>query len=110
MTIYFHSHDLQLYRKRHRSNNRYSISATLTVIQTDIQPMDPQRLQMEGGRFGATYTAFVDQDINIKEGDQAVDTATGKRYSVKGVQSWGGAGLLDHIELILVSIDGTDSN
>lgn len=107
MTIYFNSHDIQIYRKRRiGSSNRYAMSATLTVYEADIQPAGAERLQMVDGRFGAVYETYMDASINIKEGDQVVDTSNGKRYSVKGVTEWDGAGLLDHKEVILVSVDG----
>lgn len=61
---------------------------------------------MVEGRFGAVYETFVDVSVSIKEGDQVVDTATNKRYSVKGVTEWDGAGMLDHKEVVLVSQDG----
>lgn len=107
MTVFFNSNDIQLYRNRRiGSTNRFAMSATLTVFPADIQPASPERLEMVDGRFGAVYTTFMDPSIDIKEGDQAVDTATNKRYSVKGINHWEGAGLLDHIEIVLVSIDG----
>jgi hypothetical protein len=59
---------------------------------------------MVNGRFGAIYSAFIEASIDIKENDQIV-TSDGKRYSVKGVQKWSGAGLLDHIELVLAAQD-----
>lgn len=106
MTIFFNSHDIQLYRRRKKgSSDRYGMSATLTVVQADIQPLSTERLQMVDGRFGATWEAYMDASIQIKEGDQAVDTATNKRYSVKGVTSWDGSGILDHKLIVLVSID-----
>lgn len=105
--IYFNSHDIQLYRRRRiGSTNRYAMSATLTVLQADIQPMDQQRTQLYDGKYGQVWDTFMDQSIDIKEGDQAVDTATGKRYSVKAVTTWEGAGLLDHKEVVLMSMDG----
>jgi hypothetical protein len=51
-----------------------------------------------------TFIAFIEATVDVKEGDQIV-TADGKRYSVKGIQKWQGAGLLDHIELTLTSQD-----
>lgn len=109
MTIFFSSHDIQIYRRRRRSgSDRYGMSATLTVYPADIQPAGAQRLEMVGGRFGAVYETYMDASINIKEGDQVVDTSTNKRYSVKGVTEWDGAGLLSHKEIILVSVDGND--
>lgn len=107
MTLFFNSHDIQIYRRRRiGSANRFAISATLTVFSADIQPAGAERLEMVGERFGAVYETFVDPSVEIKEGDQVVDTATGKRYSVKGVTEWDGAGLLDHKEVVLVSQDG----
>lgn len=109
MTIFFSSHDIQIYRRRRiASTNRFALSATLTVYQADIQPAGAERLEMVGGRYGAVYETYMDASIDIKEGDQLVDTTTNKRYSVKGVTEWDGAGLLDHKEIILVSEDGND--
>lgn len=110
MTIFFSSHDLQLYRQRRKGNtNRYGLSATLTVFEADIQPAQPERLELAGERFGTVYETFVDASIDVKESDQMVDVDTNKRYSVKGVTNWSGAGLLDHLEVILVSMDGNDA-
>lgn len=107
MTIFFSSNDMQLYRKRRKgSTNRYGMSATLTVFEADIQPATQERIEMVDGRFGATYQTFIDPSIDVKEGDQMVDIDNGKKYSVKGVNNWAGAGLLDHVEVILVSQDG----
>lgn len=107
MTLFFDSHDVQIYRKRRKGNSdRYGLSVTLTVTQADIQPASLERTQASEGRIGAVYQAFLDRSIDVKEGDQIVDTATEKRYSVKGVTTWEGAGLLDHKELTLQSEDG----
>lgn len=105
--IFFNSTDIQIYRHRRiGSTNRYGVSATLTVYPADIQPAQTERLEMVEGRFGAVYQTFMDASIDIKEGDQVIDTATNKRYSVKGVTEWDGAGLLSHKEIILVAQDG----
>lgn len=107
MTIFFSSQDLTIYRRRQRSGtDRYGLSVTLTVASADVQPASLERTQAAEGRIGATWDAYVDKDIDIKEGDQLVDTSTGKRYSVKAVTNWYGAGLLDHKELVLMSVDG----
>ncbi len=110
MTIYFPNHSIQIYRRRRKgSSDRYAMSATFTAYQGDIQPASQERTEFVQGRFGATYTAFVEATVDIKEGDQAHiigGTYNGKTFSVKGVQHWEGAGLLDHIELILVAQDG----
>lgn len=105
MTLFFPSDQIQIYRRRRKgSSDRVALSATFTAYQSDIQPASPERIEMVQGRFGATYTAFVDASIDIKEGDQV--RTSDKTYSVRGVQHWEGAGLLDHIELVLVSVDG----
>lgn len=106
--VFFVSHSIQIYRKRRRgSSNKYSMSATLTVASADIQPMGVERTQLLGGKYGQLWDAYVDVSLNIKEGDQIV--TNGKRYSVKGVVEWNGAGLLSHKELTLMSMDGDDA-
>lgn len=110
MTIYFNSHDIQIYRHRRKgSSNRFGMSATLTVVSADIQPMTQERTNLFDGKYGQMWDTFMDSSIQIKEGDQCVDTATNKRYSVRSVTQWSGAGLLDHKEVVLVSMDGTDA-
>lgn len=110
MTLFFSSDQIQIYRRRRKGNtDRVALSATFTAYQSDIQPASPERIEMVQGRFGATFTAFVDTNVDIKEGDQVHVTSgefEGKVYSVRGVQNWQGAGLLDHIELVLVAVDG----
>jgi len=81
------------------------MTATYTAYSADIQPATKERVEMFDGRFGSVYTAFIDASIDIKEGDQVV-TGAGHKYSVKGVQRWSGAGLLDHLEIVLVARDG----
>lgn len=107
-TIYFKSHEITIYRKRRiGSTNRFSVSATLTAYQMDIQPETrPERVQMDGSRYGTMWIGFISADVTIKENDEVRVTDTGKVYSVKGVQKWAGAGLLDHQELTLISQDG----
>lgn len=105
MTLFFLNHEIQIYRRRRKgSSNKYAISATFTAYQSDIQPASQERTEFVQGRIGTTFTAFVDTTVDIKEGDQ-VRTEDGKVYSVKGVQIWAGAGLLDYTELILTSQD-----
>lgn len=110
MTLFFKNHQIQIYRRRRKgSSDRYAMSATFTAYQSDIQPASQERAEFVQGRFGATYTAFVEATVDIKEGDQAHiigGTFDNKVFSVKGVSHWEGAGLLDHIELILVAQDG----
>lgn len=106
MTLFFHNHQIQIYRHRKKGNaDRYGMSATFTSYNADIQPASQQRTEFVSGRIGATFTAFVDASVDIKENDQIVTSDDGKRYSVKGVQRWQGAGLLDHLELTLTSQD-----
>lgn len=105
MTLFFKNHQIIIFRKRRISGtDRYSVSATFTAYQADIQPASQERTEFVAGRIGTTFTAFVEATVDIKEGDQ-VRTEDGKKYSVKGVQHWQGAGLLDHIELTLTSQD-----
>jgi hypothetical protein len=106
MTLFFKSDQIQIYRKRRiGSNNRFNISATGTIWQADIQPASPQRTEAVQGRFGAVFTAFVDVDCDVKENDQIHIVETGKIYTVRGVNIWRNAGLLDHKELTLTSKD-----
>lgn len=105
-TLFFKSHEITIYRRRRiNGTNRYNMSATFTAYPADIQPATAERVDMFEGRFGTIFTAFVDADVDIKENDQVVDSS-GKRYSVKGLQRWQGAGLLDHLEIVLVAQDG----
>ncbi len=105
MTIFFRNSEIQIYRRRRvGSTHTYGMSATGTVWSADIQPASPQRQESIQGRFGAVFTGFVDATCDVKEGDQI--HVNNKIYSVKGVQKWQGAGLLDHIELLLTSEDG----
>lgn len=107
MTIYFPSDQITIFRKRRiHGTNRFSISATYTPFEADIQPATKERVSFFEGRYGSVYTAFIDVLVDIKEGDQVVALSNGKRYSVKGVERWQGAGLLDHLELSLVAQDG----
>lgn len=107
MTLFFRNHQITIFRRRRKgTTDRYGMSATFTAYNADIQPASQERTEFIQGRFGATYTAFVEATVDIKEGDQVVTTDDGKRYSVKGVNHWQGAGLLDHIELIMTSQDG----
>lgn len=107
MTLYFPSDQIQVYRQRRKgSTHRYGMSATGTVWDADIQPASPQRIESVQGRFGATFTAFVDVDCDVKEGDQIHIIGDSKVYTVAGINIWRSAGLLDHKELALVSRDG----
>lgn len=108
MTVYFTNSNIEIFRKRRiGSTNRFSMSATLTPYLADIQPETrPERVEMDGARYGTLWIAFVDASVDIKENDEIHIVDTDKVYSVKGVQEWGGAGLLDHKEVTLVSQDG----
>lgn len=109
MTIFFKNHEITIYRRRRKgSSDRYAMSATFTAYSADIQPASQERTEFVAGRIGTTYTAFVDSTIDIKESDQVHiigGAYNGKVFSVKGVQHWEGAGLLDHTELTLTSQD-----
>lgn len=104
MTLFFPNESIQIYRNRRiGSAHRFSMSATGTIWRADIQPASQTRQESLQGRFGAVFTAFVEVDCDVKEGDQ-IHVGT-KVYSVKGVNIWRGAGLLDHKELLLTSQD-----
>lgn len=107
MTLFFQNHQITIYRNRKSGSGSYkaALSATFTAYYADIQPASDSRTEFVNGRIGATFTAFVETTVDIKEGDQIV-TEDGKHYSVRGVAAWSGAGLLDHKELTLVSQDG----
>lgn len=110
MTLFFANHQIQIYRNRRKgSSDRYGMSATFTGYNSDIQPASQERTQFIGGSIGAVYTAFVDTDADIKESDQVHiigGVYNNKVFSVRGVQHWEGAGLLDYTELVLVAQDG----
>lgn len=101
MTMFFASHQITIRRLRSVGNRKTNYSATYTVYDADIQPIEGSRVNDVNGRIGATYEAWVDPEIDIKEGDQ-IDSG-GTRYSVKAVSYYHGAGLLDHKHLILES-------
>lgn len=105
MTVFFPSNEITIYRQRRiGGSNRFVMSATYTAYRADIQPASKERVEMFEGRFGSVFTAFLDINVDIKEGDQIL--TSGKKYSVKGIQKWQGAGLLDYIEVVLVAQDG----
>lgn len=107
MTLFFRSDEITIYRRRRiTGTNRFTMSATFTAYPADIQPASRERIEMVEGRFGAVFTAYIDATVDIREGDQVVSLDTGKKYSVKGVQKWQGAGLLDHCEVVLIAQDG----
>lgn len=110
MTLFFKNHQIQVYRrKRKGTSDRYTLSATFTAYPADLQPMAAERVQFVNGRIGATYDAYVDTSADIKESDQVHiigGTYDGKVFSVKGVEHWEGAGLLDHTHIIMVAQDG----
>ena len=103
MTIFFQSHEITIRRVRSIGNRKSNYSATYTVYDADIQPIEGPRLNQVGGRIGKTYEAYIDPEIDVKEGDQ-IDSG-GVRYSVKAVSYWHGAGLLDHKHLILETVN-----
>lgn len=99
MTLFFASHEITVRRLRVFGNNKQNYSATFTAYPADIQPLDLSRSNLDG-RIGATFQAFIDAAIDVREGDQVV--SGGYTYSVRGVNHYQGAGLLDHKELLLM--------
>lgn len=107
MTLFFTTDQIEILRQRRISgSNRFAMTVTFTAYNADIQPATRERIEMVGGRIGAVYTAYLEANVDIKEGDQLITTDNNKKYNVKGVQRWQGAGLLDHIEVVLVAQDG----
>lgn len=102
--IYFASHEITIRRLRQGSGYHQNFSATFTAYQADIQPFDIGRTIAAGGRIGTMYDCFLTPEVPIAEGDQ-ID-ASGKRYSVKAVNRFEGAGMLDHLHCIIESQDG----
>lgn len=110
MTLFFTNHEIQVYRNRRIGNaNRFSISATGTVLPIDITPASLERSEFQNTAIGKTYIGYVEADNDVKEGDDIVVTDSSdlnsKRYSVKGVSRWEGFGIVDCKELTLVSKD-----
>lgn len=101
--MFFESHEITIRRLRSVGNRKTNYSATYTVYDADIQPIEGPRVNDIGGRIGKLYEAWVDPNIDIKETDQ-IDSG-GVRYSVKAVSYYHSAGLLDHKHLILESRD-----
>jgi len=110
MTLFFTNHEIQVYRnQRIGSTNRYTISATGTILPSDITPASLERTKFENTAIGKTYLGYVEQEADIKEGDEVVITDTSdlttKRFAVKSVSRWEGYGIVDTKELTLVSQD-----
>lgn len=105
MTLFFTSNQMIIRRQKNKSGLRYGFSATGTVHDIDIQPVETDRINLVNGRIGKTYEAFLDASIDIKEGDQINITDTGKIYSIKAVSTYNNASLLDHHHIILMSQD-----
>lgn len=106
--MFFNSHEITIRRLRKVQGTNYSsnYSATYTVYDADIQPADVDRVNLVNGRVGAVFEAWVDSELPVQEGDQ-IDS-NGQRYSVKSVNLYKGAGLLDHKHLILVAVDASN--
>lgn len=108
--LFFWNHTIQIYRNRRIGTaNRYTMSATGTFHPADITPASLERTEFENQAIGKTYIAYVEQDVDIKEGDEVTiadsSDLSSKRYSVKGVSRWEGFGIVDCKELTLVSQD-----
>jgi len=107
MAMFFISHEITIRRLRKTSGYSSNYSATYTAYAADIQPADTNRIGMvDGGRIGTVYEAWVAPEVPVKEADQI--TSNGQTYSVKSVNYYKGAGLLDHKHLILVAQDASN--
>lgn len=110
MTLFFTNHQIQVYRNRRiGSANRFNVSATGTVLPADITPASLERSEFENTAIGKTYIGYVESSNDIKEADEVVivdsTSLVNKRFSVKGVSTWEGYGIVDCKELTLVSKD-----
>jgi len=106
MTLYFSNATITIRRNRRiGSADRYSMSATFTAYPATIEPILPERQQYYPGAPGHNFTGFVDVNTPVKENDEIVNVSDGKKYTVRGINIWQGAGLLDHKELTLVAKD-----
>lgn len=103
MTIYFPSHTITILRYKQKTGILRGLSATFTAYDADIQPVTDSRVDLFGGRVGKTYVAWVNPDVAVEEGD--IISSGGKRYAVRTVSTYEGAGLLDHKELIIIAQD-----
>lgn len=103
--LFFNSDQIIIRRQRQKSGLRYGFSATGTVQDIDLQPIEGERVNLVGGRIGKTYEGWLDANVDIKEADQLKIVDTGKIFSVKAVSTYENAGLLDHHHLILMSQD-----
>ena len=103
--VFFKSHQIIIKRERNISGLQYHLSATFTVYETDLQPVEANRIQQIGGRIGKTYEAWFDPEVELKEGDHIQIVETGKRFAVSTVSTFEGAGLLDHKSAIVEALD-----
>lgn len=101
MTVFFQSHQITIRRLRPFGSVKQNFSATFTAYPADIQPSGADRTEQGFGRIGSVYEAYVDVLNPVKEGDQIV--SNGVTYSVRAVEKFHSAGLLDHKHLIIVS-------
>ena len=107
--VFFKSHEIVIRRLRRVAGTTYAsnFSATFTSgYMADIQPADIDRANLVDGRIGSVYECWVDSSVPVEEGDQ-IDS-NGQRYSVKSVNYYRGAGLLDHKHLIMVATDANN--
>lgn len=105
MTLFFKSDQIIIRRQRAKSGLRYGFSATGTVQDLDLQPVQAERVNLLGGRIGKTYEGWLEATVDIKESDQIKIIDTGRIFTVKTVSTYENAGLLDHHHLILVAQD-----
>jgi hypothetical protein len=110
VALFFTNHEITVYRNRRIGvTNRYGMSATGTVLPSDITPASLERTKFENQSVGKTYLGYIEVNADVKEGDEIVVTDSSdqnaKRYSVKGVSRWEGFGIVDCKELTLVSMD-----
>lgn len=76
--------------------------STVTAAFGHLQPVAAEKVQLVDGVPGKTYRIFVDNDIDIQEGDQLKDESNNV-YTVKkgGVTKWQ-HGAMDYQEVLII--------
>lgn len=100
MLANFFNKTIYVRRLRTTSGNKKAYYATGTAEGTYQNVDDISNPQLEG--IGAkNYRAWFDVDTDIKEGDQLIDSITGKKFRVIAVEKQGeGMGLsTEHLEV-----------
>lgn len=81
--------------------SRNMVLSTVTAALGHLQPVGPEKASLVNGVFGKAYRLFVDNDVDLAEGDQLKDEA-GNVYTVRkgGVTRWQ-HGAMDYQEVVI---------